>query len=112
MPSKKSSPGLFFLLEYGKLLPPGSVLGAAVDIGPVLHQVAHDAQPAAGAGLVHGAVAGVVPVVDVADAALQAIQHHLLDGGRISRPQKKKNEKTRRKKMSHPSTKLCQTQAG
>lgn len=84
-------------MEYGKLLPPGSVLGAAVDIGPVLHQVAHDAQPAAGAGLVHGAVAGVVPVVDVADAALQAIQHHLLDGGRISRP-KKKEQKNKKKK--------------
>lgn len=88
-------------MEYGKLLPPGSVLGAAVDIGPVLHQVAHDAQPAAGAGLVHGAVAGVVPVVDVADAALQAIQHHLLDGGRISRPKKK--ERKNKKKINESS---------
>lgn len=108
MLSKKVPPDCF-LLEYGKLLPPGSVLGAAVDIGPVLHQVAYDAQPAAGAGLVHGAVAGVVPVVDVADAALQAIQHHLLDGGRISRP--KKRTKKRGKKINHLSTKLYQTQA-
>lgn len=95
MLSKKKNPFDFFLLEYVKLLQPGSVLGAAVDVGPVLHQVAHDAQPAAGAGLVQGTVAGVILVVDVADAALKAIQHHLLDGERISRPKKKKrkNEK-------------------
>lgn len=61
---------------------PGSVLSAAVDVSSVLHQVAHDAQPASGAGLVQGAVAGVVSMVHVADAPLEAVQHHLLDTGR------------------------------
>lgn len=58
---------------------PGSILSAAVDVGPVLHQVAHDPQPAAGAGLVQGAVPGVVSMVHIADPPLEAVQHHLLD---------------------------------
>ncbi|TNN33667.1 hypothetical protein EYF80_056167 [Liparis tanakae] len=58
---------------------PGPVVSAAVDVGAVLHQVAHYAQPAVGAGLVQGAVPGVVSVVDVAEPALQTVQHHLLD---------------------------------
>lgn len=77
-------------------LPPGAILGAAVDVGPVLQQVAHDPQPAAGAGLVQGAVAGIVPVVDVADAALEAVQHHLLDG-RHKRHTRGENESMREK---------------
>lgn len=60
-------------------LVPGSILSAAVDVGSMLHQVAHNPQPAPGAGLVQGAVAGVVSVVHVADPPLQAVQHHLLD---------------------------------
>lgn len=57
---------------------PGSILSAAVDVSSVLHQVAYDPQPAAGAGLVQGAVPGVVSVVNVTDASLQTVQHHLL----------------------------------
>lgn len=58
---------------------PGSILSAAVDVGSVLHQVAYDPQPAAGARLVQGAVPGVVSVVNVTDPSLQTVQHHLLD---------------------------------
>lgn len=60
-------------------LVPGSILSVAVDVGAVLHQVAYDPQPATGAGLMQGAVPGVVPVVNVTDPSLQTVQHHLLD---------------------------------
>lgn len=58
---------------------PGAVLSAAVDVGAMLHQVTHDAQPAAGAGLMQGAVPGVVAMVHVTDLPLQTVQHHFLD---------------------------------
>lgn len=58
---------------------PGSVLRAAVDVGAVSDQQPYDAQPAAGAGLMQGAVPGVVSVVHVTQPALQAVQHHLLE---------------------------------
>lgn len=58
---------------------PGSVLSAAVDVSAMLHQVTHDAQPAAGAGLMQGAVPGVVAMVHITDLPLQTVQHHFLD---------------------------------
>lgn len=57
---------------------PGAILRAAVDVGPVIQQVLDDAEPAAGAGLVEGAVTGVVPVIHLAYSVLQTVQHHLL----------------------------------
>lgn len=48
----------------------------------MIQQVAYDAQPAAGAGLVQGAVPGVVSVVHVTDPSVQTVQHHLLETGR------------------------------
>lgn len=60
---------------------PGAVLRAAVDVGPVVQQVLDDGEPAAGARLVESAVAGVVPVIHLADSVLQTVQHHLLKRG-------------------------------
>lgn len=59
---------------------PGAILRAAVDVGPVIQQVLDDAEPAAGARLVEGAVAGVVSVVHLAHSVLQAVEDHLLQG--------------------------------
>lgn len=61
---------------------PGPVLCTAVDVCAVVQQVLDDGEPPAGARLVQGTVAGVVPVVDLAHAVLQAVEHHLLAGGR------------------------------
>ena len=59
---------------------PGAILSAAVDVGPIIQQVLDDAEPAAGARLVEGAVAGVVSVVHLAHSVLQAVEDHLLQG--------------------------------
>lgn len=59
---------------------PGSILGAAIDVGPMLHQVPHDAQPATCTGLMQGTVASIVTVVNIADSAFQAVENNLLEG--------------------------------
>lgn len=61
---------------------PGSILSAAVDVSSMLHQMAHDPQPAAGTGLMQGAVPGVVSMVHIADPPLETVQHHFLDTSR------------------------------
>lgn len=61
---------------------PGSVPSAAVDVCPVLHQVAHNREPASSAGLTQGAMAGIVSVVEVAEPPLQTVQHRLLVTGK------------------------------
>lgn len=58
---------------------PGAVLGAAVDVGAVIQQVLDDVEPASGARLVEGAVAGVVAVIHLTHSVLQTVQHHLLE---------------------------------
>lgn len=58
---------------------PGAILSAAVDVGAIIQQVLNDGEPAAGARLVQGAVAGVVSVVDVTHSVLQAVEDHLLN---------------------------------
>lgn len=63
---------------------PGSILGAAIDVGPMLYQVPHDVQPATCTGLMQGTVASVVPVINVTDSAFQAVEHHLLDERKIA----------------------------
>lgn len=57
---------------------PGAILSAAVDVGSVVQQVLNYGEPAAGARLVQGAVAGVVSVVHVAHSVLQAVEDHFL----------------------------------
>ncbi|PWA13797.1 hypothetical protein CCH79_00016910, partial [Gambusia affinis] len=66
-------------VQLNRCFLPGPVLRAAVDVGAVSDQQLYDAQPAAGAGLMQGAVPGVVSVVHVTQPALQAVQHHLLE---------------------------------
>lgn len=61
---------------------PGAILSAAVDVGAVIHQVLDDGEPAAGARLVQGAVAGIVSVVHVTHSVLQAVEDHLLKTGK------------------------------
>lgn len=58
---------------------PGAILRAAVDVGAIIQQVLDDAEPSAGARLVESAVAGVVPVIDLAHTVLQTVQNHLLE---------------------------------
>lgn len=58
---------------------PGSILRAAVDVSAMPDEQPYDPQPAAGAGLMEGAVPGIVSVVDVTHPPLQAVQHHLLE---------------------------------
>lgn len=67
---------------------PGAVLSAAVDVGAIIQQVLNDGEPAAGARLVQGAVAGVVSVVDVTHPVFQAVENHLLETHRESRLQR------------------------
>ena len=61
---------------------PGAILGAAIDVRPVLQQMLDDGAPAAGAGFVERAVARVVAVIHLTHAVLQTVQHHLLEGER------------------------------
>lgn len=57
---------------------PGAILSAAVDVGAIFQQVLNYGEPATGARLVQGAVAGVVSVVHVTHSVLQAVENHLL----------------------------------
>lgn len=85
---------------------PGSILGTAIDVGPMLHQVAHDAQPATCTGLMQGTVASVVLVVNVTDSAFQAVEHHLLDGRKIG---SKKVNKTSPVSSMLKTTSVCRS---
>lgn len=60
---------------------PGSVLRAAVDVGPVLEEMSHDAQPASGTGLVQGTITRIVTMVYITDLVFQTIQNHFLEIG-------------------------------
>lgn len=61
---------------------PGSILSAAVDVGAVLEEMPHDAQPAPGTGLVQGTVTRVVTMVHVTSLVFQTVQNHFLEKGR------------------------------
>lgn len=60
---------------------PGSILSTAVDVGAVLEEMPHDAQPAPGTGLVQGTVTSVVTMIHITRLVFQTIQNHFLETG-------------------------------